>query len=216
MIIAIGCDHSAYDYKLEIIKHLKELNYHVIDVGCDSNESTHYPVYGFAVGKLISEKNANFGIVLCGTGIGIANAAEKIKNVRCSICNNLETVKFARENYDANVISCGARVNSLENIVLMIDMFIKTEYNKKNITYISALNNLGFSVNVKNVQKIYDKYNMEQNDSLQLPKILLSNTANNINKQLDDFIKNADNNIDQINLKFGNCNCCKSDKKFEK
>ena len=102
--IAIGSDHGGVDQKDEVVKHLKEKGYEVVDVGTNSHDSCHYPVYGAEVGKLVASKKCDFGIVICTSGEGIAIAANKIKGVRCGIGYNDEVSRLMRKHNDANVI----------------------------------------------------------------------------------------------------------------
>ena len=128
MRIAIGCDHGGYDQKLEVIKHLKNKGYEVIDVGTDSKESCHYPLYGAAVGRAVANKEADFGIVICTSGEGISIAANKIKGIRCGIGYNDEVAALMRQHNNANVISFGAKFMKTEDVIRRIDIFLSTEF----------------------------------------------------------------------------------------
>lgn len=128
MRIAIGCDHGGYDQKLEVIKHLKNKGYEVIDVGTDSKESCHYPLFGAAVGRAVANKEADFGIVICTSGEGISIAANKIKGIRCGIGYNDEVAVLMRQHNDANVISFGAKFMKTEDVIRRIDIFLNTDF----------------------------------------------------------------------------------------
>ena len=128
MRIAIGSDHGGYDQKQEVIKHLKNKGYEVIDVGTDSKESCHYPVYGAAVARSVASKESDFGIVICTSGEGIAIAANKIKGVRCGIGYNDEVSKLMRQHNDANVIAFGAKFMDTKDVIRRIDIFLSTEF----------------------------------------------------------------------------------------
>lgn len=128
MRIAIGCDHGGYDQKLEVIKHLKNKGYKVIDVGTDSKESCHYPLFGAAVGRAVANKEADFGIVICTSGEGISIAANKIKGIRCGIGYNDEVAALMRQHNNANVISFGAKFMKTEDVIRRIDIFLSTEF----------------------------------------------------------------------------------------
>lgn len=126
--IAIGSDHGGVDYKQEVINYLKEKGYEVKNVGTDTHDSCHYPVYGAEVGKLVSKGEADFGIVICTSGEGIAIAANKIKGVRCGLAYNDEVAMLMRQHNNANVISFGAKFMALEDVKRRIDIFLSTEF----------------------------------------------------------------------------------------
>ena len=87
MKICIGSDHGGYALKLELIEHLKARGFEVTDVGCDSDKSCDYPVYAKAVTDIITEKKADLGILVCGTGIGMSMAANKVEGIRAALCH---------------------------------------------------------------------------------------------------------------------------------
>ena len=126
--IAIGSDHGGVDQKDEVVKHLKEKGYEVVDVGTNSHDSCHYPVYGAEVGKLVDSKKCDFGIVICTSGEGIAIAANKIKGVRCGIGYNDEVSRLMRQHNDANVISFGAKFMETKDVIRRVDIFLSTEF----------------------------------------------------------------------------------------
>ena len=126
--IAIGSDHGGVDCKDTVVKYLKEKGYEVTDVGTNSHESCHYPVFGAEVGKLVASKKCDFGIVICTSGEGICMAANKIKGVRCGIGYNDEVSKLVRQHNDANVISFGAKFMNTKDILKRIDIFLTTEF----------------------------------------------------------------------------------------
>lgn len=110
MKIAIGSDHAGFEVKEKIKKQLDEMNITYEDLGTNSTESVDYPDFGAAVGREVAGGKADEGIVICGSGIGIAIAANKIKGVRAAQAWNEETARLARLHNDANVLSIGARV----------------------------------------------------------------------------------------------------------
>ena len=126
--IAIGSDHGGVDQKEEVIKFLKAEGYEVVDVGTNSHDSCHYPLFGAEVGRLVAKKVCNFGIVICTSGEGIAIAANKIKGVRCGIAYNDEVAKLMRQHHDANVISFGAKFMKTEDVIRRIKIFLSTEF----------------------------------------------------------------------------------------
>ncbi|WP_434414368.1 RpiB/LacA/LacB family sugar-phosphate isomerase [symbiont of Argiope bruennichi] len=150
MKIAIGCDHTVVDLKEQIIEYLKSKNIIVLDCGCYNKVSTHYPIFGRSVGILVSKKKVDFGICLCGTGIGISNACNKVKNVRCVLATNILICKKARELFDANVLAFGGRIISIGLIQNMIDVFLSTQYLGKYPELVEAIDN---QIKVTNTSK---------------------------------------------------------------
>ena len=110
MKIAVGADHAGFEVKEQIKKQLAEMNLEVEDLGTNSLESVDYPDFGAAVGQAVASGKADEGIVVCGSGIGIAIAANKIHGIRAAQAWNEETARLARQHNDANVLSIGARV----------------------------------------------------------------------------------------------------------
>ncbi len=141
--IAIGSDHGGVDQKDEVVKHLKEKGYEVVDVGTNSHDSCHYPVYGAEVGKLVASKKCDFGIVICTSGEGIAIAANKIKGVRCGIGYNDEVSRLMRQHNDANVISFGAKFMETHDVIRRVDIFLSTEFEGgRHETRVNLISNL--------------------------------------------------------------------------
>ena len=111
MKIALGADHGGYELKEKIKEHLaKKGNIEVVDFGTNSSESVDYPKYGHLVAKSVVEKEVDFGILVCGTGIGISIAANKIKGIRAANCTNTTMAKLTRQHNDANILALGARI----------------------------------------------------------------------------------------------------------
>ena len=110
MKVAIGCDHGGFDLK-EIVKSvLKDLDHEVDDQGCDSSESVDYPNFAHAVSTLVKEGTCDRGILVCGTGVGMSMAANRIPGIRAALCNEVFTARMSREHNDANILCIGARV----------------------------------------------------------------------------------------------------------
>lgn len=128
MKIALGCDHGGYELKKIVKEHLQEKGYEVLDLGCNSNESVDYPIYGKAVGEAVVEGKANYGIAICGTGIGISIAANKVKGVRAGLCMNTTMAKLTREHNNANVLAFGARMIGDVLALEIVDTFLNTEF----------------------------------------------------------------------------------------
>ena len=127
-MIAIGSDHAGYDLKMAIISHLKERGEEFEDFGCDSNESVDYPKYGHAVGKAVASGEADRGIAICGTGIGISIAANKVPGVRAGVVHSVETAHWTKNHNDANVLCFGARVVGRGLAFELVDAFLETEF----------------------------------------------------------------------------------------
>ena len=128
MKIAIGSDHGGFEQKAEVIKHLKEKGYEVVDVGTYSLDSCHYPIFGAEVGRKVASKECDYGIVICTSGEGIMMAANKIKGVRCGLGYNDEVSKLMRQHNNANVISFGAKFMNTEDVIRRVDIFLSTEF----------------------------------------------------------------------------------------
>jgi len=109
MKIALGSDHAGYGLKLTVKKYLIDNGYIVMDVGCDSIESCDYPVYGIRVGEAVANGDADRGIAICGSGIGISIAANKVNGVRCALVHDQTIAKLSRQHNDANVLALPGR-----------------------------------------------------------------------------------------------------------
>ncbi|MDO5328584.1 MAG: uracil phosphoribosyltransferase [Coriobacteriia bacterium] len=127
MKVAIATDHGGYAYKDKIIKHLKENGYEVVDFGCDSEQSCDYPDYAYELGVAVSYREADRGILICGSGIGMDIAANKIEGIRAANITDAEHAKLCRTHNNANIICLGARFLSLEECIEYIDIFLTTE-----------------------------------------------------------------------------------------
>ena len=128
MIIAIGNDHTAVDLKNTIVDYLTELGYDVINLGTDSRESCDYPVYGEKVGRAVADGQADLGIAICGTGVGISLAANKVKGVRACVCSEPYTAKLSRMHNNSNVLAFGARVVGDELAKMIVKEWLDAEF----------------------------------------------------------------------------------------
>ena len=128
MRISIGNDHAGTDYKKAIVEYLTSKAYTIVNYGTDSAESVDYPDFGHKVANDISEKKSDFGIIICGSGNGIAITANKHTNARAAVCWTAEIAKLARQHNDANIISIPARFTSIHQAVEMVDLFINTPF----------------------------------------------------------------------------------------
>ena len=125
---AIGSDHGGYALKQEIMKHLSERGIAYRDYGTYSEESCDYPDYGAAVGRAVAAGECERGIVVCGTGIGISIAANKVRGVRCALCGDCFSAQMAREHNDANVLALGARVLGAGLALKIVDTFLDSSF----------------------------------------------------------------------------------------
>jgi len=128
MKIAVGSDHAGFDYKELVKEYLTKKGYQVIDKGTFSKESVDYPVFGEAVAKAVASGEVERGIVICGTGIGISIAANKVKGVRAALCTNEYMARMARKHNDANILAFGARVLGTDVALGIVDEFFSTEF----------------------------------------------------------------------------------------
>ena len=128
MTIAIGNDHAATAYKKRLAEHLKEKGFEVINYGTDTTESCDYPVFAKKVGKAVVSGEADFGILICGTGIGMSIAANKVKGVRASLCTDLVMAEYTRLHNDSNVLCMGARIIAYEMAEMIADKYLSTKF----------------------------------------------------------------------------------------
>lgn len=131
MKIAIGSDHGGFDLKEIVIAHLKELGHEVDDKGCYDKNSCDYPIYGKAVAKATVAGEADFGIVICTTGIGISMCANKVKGARCALCTNELMAKMTRLHNNANVLALGANMVGPGLAEAIVDMFLSTPFSEE-------------------------------------------------------------------------------------
>ncbi|MBQ4061498.1 MAG: ribose 5-phosphate isomerase B [Christensenellaceae bacterium] len=127
MKIGIGCDHSACDLRNAIKEHLTQKGYEVVDFGTPDGVRADYPVIGKAVAEKVADKTLDFGIVICGTGIGISLAANKVKGIRCALLSDTYSARMTRDHNDSNMMALGARVIGVELAKDIVDTFLTTE-----------------------------------------------------------------------------------------
>lgn len=127
-MIALGCDHGGYELKQEVIKFLKEKNLEYKDYGCYSLDSCDYPEYAKAVANAVASGECEKGILICGTGIGISIAANKVKGIRAALCHDTFSAQATREHNDANILAMGARVIGPGLALKIVDTFLETPF----------------------------------------------------------------------------------------
>ncbi len=128
MRIGIGNDHSGVELKQEISRYLEEEGYEVVNFGTDSEEPCDYPVYGEKVARAVAGGQADLGVLICGTGIGISLAANKVKGIRAAAVSEPCSARLAREHNNANIIAFGARIVGLEEAKMIVDAFLNAEF----------------------------------------------------------------------------------------
>ena len=125
----IGADSAGYLLKKEIIEHLTNKGYECFDLGCDSTESCHYPIFAEKVSEAVqNDLSGSFGILICGTGIGMSMCANKHKDIRAAVCSDTYSARMTRCHNDANVLCIGARVIGSCLALDIIDAFLGAEY----------------------------------------------------------------------------------------
>lgn len=128
MRVVLGSDHGGFELK-EIIKaHLTKQGHSVTDIGTDSADSVDYPDFGEKAGKMVAGGEADRGIVICGTGIGISMAANKVEGIRCALCTNEYMARMSRLHNDANMLSLGGRVVGQGLALDIVDVWMSTEF----------------------------------------------------------------------------------------
>lgn len=144
-MIAIGCDHGGYELKNHIIDHLKNKGIEVKDYGCYDENSIDYPDVAKVVCDSINNNECESGILVCGTGIGISIAANKIKGIRAAHCHDVYSAEMTKRHNNANVICMGGRVIGRELAFMIVDAWLKTEFeggrHQKRIDKIHELEN---------------------------------------------------------------------------
>ena len=127
-MIAIGCDHGGFALKQEVMRHLDELGLAYKDFGTYSEESCDYPIYGEAVARAVADGEYERGILICGTGIGISIAANKVKGIRCALCTDSLQAEMTRRHNDANMMALGAGITGGNLAKRMVEIFLHTEF----------------------------------------------------------------------------------------
>jgi len=130
-MIGLGCDHGGFELKNEIVKYLEKNNIEYKDYGTYSKESADYPIYAKAVSEAVANGVCEKGILICGTGIGMSIAANKIKGIRAALCHDVFSAKATREHNDANILALGARVIGVGHAIEVVDAFLNTDFSNE-------------------------------------------------------------------------------------
>ena len=143
-MIAIGSDHGGYELKLEIMKHLDERGLEYKDYGCYSADSCDYPQYGHAVAHAVADGVCDRGILVCGTGIGISIAANKVPGIRAALCTDCFMAEASRQHNDANILAMGGRVLGPGLALKITDTFLDTPFSngERHIRRISQIEDI--------------------------------------------------------------------------
>lgn len=145
-MIAIGCDHAGFDLKKDVIKFLKEKGIEAVDLGCNG-ESVDYPEIAKKVCEKVTDGSCEKGILICGTGIGMSIAANKVKGIRAAVCSEHFSAKYTRLHNDANVLCMGARTIGPGLALELVDIFITTEFeggrHQRRVDLITDIENKG-------------------------------------------------------------------------
>ncbi len=128
MKIAIGNDHAAVELKNQIMAYVQELGHEVVNFGCDTNDSVNYPEYGEKVGRAVASGEYDCGILICGTGVGISIAANKVNGVRAAVCSDVTTAHLVKEHNNANIIAFGARIVGVELAKDIVKAYLEAEF----------------------------------------------------------------------------------------
>lgn len=127
-MIAIGSDHGGYELKSEVIRHLKERGFEVRDYGCDSTASCDYPIYAQTVANAVAGGECELGILICGTGIGMSIAANKVDGIRAALCSDCFSAQATKEHNNANILCMGARTIGTGLALMITDIFVDTPF----------------------------------------------------------------------------------------
>jgi ribose 5-phosphate isomerase B len=141
--VAFGCDHAGFELKEEIVSLIKELGHEVTDMGTFSKESVDYPDFAQKVARAVQQKECSMGVVICGTGIGVSIAANKVPKIRAALCTDAYMARMSRAHNDANVLALGSRVIGPGLARDIITAFLTTEFegdrHKRRLDKISSL-----------------------------------------------------------------------------
>ena len=128
MKIAIGNDHTATDMKRHIASYLEQKGYELVNFGTDGEDRVDYPLYGKAVAEAVASGACDLGILICGTGIGISLAANKVRGIRAAVCSEPYSAEMTRMHNDSNIIAFGARVVGTAMAERIVDAFLEAQY----------------------------------------------------------------------------------------
>lgn len=147
MKIVIANDHAAVEMKRELVSYLQEAGHEVINMGTDIAESCNYAEYGERAARAVAAKEADCGVLICGTGVGISLAANKVKGIRAAVCSEATTARLVKQHNNANMIAFGARIVGMETAKDILDAYLGAEFeggrHQKRIDLIHAIEEKG-------------------------------------------------------------------------
>lgn len=124
----MGNDHAAVEMKLQIKEFLEEMGHEVIDYGTHTEERCDYPVYGEKVARAVAEGEVDQGVLICGTGVGISLAANKVKGIRCVVCSEPYSARLSKQHNNTNILAFGARVIGIEMAKMIVTEWLNAEF----------------------------------------------------------------------------------------
>ncbi len=128
MKVAVGNDHAAVEMKKQVVEYLKAKGYEVTDLGTNTSDADSYTEYGLAVAEAITSKEADCGVLICGTGVGISISANKVPGIRAAVCSEPVTARLVKMHNNANIIAFGARIVGTETAYAILDAYFGAEY----------------------------------------------------------------------------------------
>lgn len=150
MKVFIGCDHAAVDMKNEIVEYVKELGFEAHDEGPFTSDRVDYPEYAKKVALAVKENEGSLGILICGTGIGMSLAANKVKGIRAAAVSEVYSAKLTRQHNNSHIVCMGARVIGVETAKMIVEAFLTTEFegdrHQRRIDMITEIENLGSTI----------------------------------------------------------------------
>jgi ribose 5-phosphate isomerase B len=162
MKIAIGSDHAGFDLKEVIKNHLQELGHEFKDFGTFDESSVDYPDYAFYVGKAVQSGQYDRGILICGTGIGMSIAANKIPGIRCALCHDVFSAKATRNHNDSNILAMGARVIGNTLALKVLDAWLQAEFEGgRHARRVDKISNIEDTMAVERAEQLSHLINQE-------------------------------------------------------